>query len=133
MYLQTAPAPVPGPTLFGGLPLEIWLTIASIVAIILGPILAVQVQEFLERGREERRRKLWVFRELMLTRGTVLSPRHVEALNGIQMEFSDKRSDEKKVLDAWKLYLDHLNLQNPPDMNVWTAAALNLLVDLLYE
>src|SRR5207302_835611 len=38
----------------------------------------------LEKSREEKRRKLKTFRELMVTRSTALSPRHVEALNAIQ-------------------------------------------------
>jgi hypothetical protein len=37
-----------------GLPAEIWLSIVTIVAIVLGPILAIQVEKFLEERREKR-------------------------------------------------------------------------------
>ncbi len=52
-----------------------WLTIT---AIIIGPILAVQVQKKIERWRQERERKIWVFKSLMATRGIPLSARHLE-------------------------------------------------------
>jgi hypothetical protein len=39
--------------------------------------------------------------------------RHVEALNRIQMEFSNK-GKEKKAVDAWKLYITHLNTPTTP-------------------
>jgi len=40
----------------------------------------------------------------MATRGRTLDPRHVEALNMIDLEFNGVRT----VTDAWKAYLDHL-------------------------
>lgn len=46
----------------------IWFSIITIVAIIIGPILAVQAETYLSRRREERERRLQVFRTLMLTR-----------------------------------------------------------------
>src|SRR5713226_6708302 len=104
---------VPPVLTWWGLPPEIWLSIATIVAVILGPVVAIQVEKRLEARREKKNRKLQIFRELMVTRMSRLSPRHVEALNGVQMEFSDE-GVEKKVLDAWKLYMTHLGIQ-PPD------------------
>jgi len=129
--MQNVPA---GPlsSTWWNLPPEIWLSLATIIAIILGPILAIQVEKFLEDRREQKRRKLWIFRELMITRSTRLSPRHVEALNGVQMEFSSK-GKEKRVLDAWKTYVDHMNIPNPPDLNTWGTRSDDLLTDLLYE
>ena len=43
----------------------------------------------------------------MATRGNALHYRHVEALNLIDVEFSD--ASEGNIRDAWKAYLDHLN------------------------
>jgi len=54
-----------------------------------------------------RARRLEVFRTLMATRGNSLHYRHVEALNLIDVEFSE--AWEKDIRDAWKTYLDHLN------------------------
>ena len=110
------------------------------VAVILGPILAVQAQKAIESWKEGRQRKLFVFKTLMATRGTPISPRHVEALNMIDLEFSGKDPKEKEVLDAWKLYLNHLydvprDYQDPnyqTKLTVWTDKSKDSLIDLLY-
>ena len=84
-----------------------WLII---FAVLLGPVLAVQVQKAIESWKESKQRKITIFKSLMSTRRTTLSPRHVEALNMIDIEFSPKRPKEKRVIESWKIYLDHLNL-----------------------
>ena len=78
--------------------------ILMIGAVILAPLIAVQVDKYLEKKRNKKERKLNVFKTLMATRGRVLDPRHVEALNMIDLEFNG----EKAVTVAWKAYLDHL-------------------------
>ena len=86
------------------------LAVATIIAIILGPIVALGIQRNSEKRREKRNRKLVIFKELMATRATTLSPRHVDALNAIEVEFSKGGGKgEKLVLDTWRLYLEHLN------------------------
>ena len=112
-----------------------WIGIVSVLAIVAGPIIAVQLQKWIERRRDSQNTKLWVFRELMATRGTRLSPRHVEALNAIELHFSSETPAEKKVVDAWELYFEALN-RSPAD-----AAALqahfqrrdDLFYELLFE
>jgi hypothetical protein len=122
----------PAPVIWHGLPADIWLSFATILAVIMGPILAVQVERSLEDRREARRRKIALFRELMVTRGSRLSARHVEALNGIQMEFRSA-GKEKKVVDAWKLYITHLNTSSTPEtLNVWAGRSDDLLTELLF-
>ena len=108
------------------------LTLATIMAIIVGPIAALAVQRILDSFRERRYRKLVIFRELMATRATRLIPRHVDALNAIEVEFSDGSAGDTKVLEAWRLYLDHLG-DNTGDQQRWTEKGNDLLVDLLYE
>ena len=76
--------------------------IIMIIAIIVGPIAAVQVEKYMERKREQRGRKLWIFSTLMATRAARLSPTHVEALNRIEVEFFKDRN----VMDARKVLLD---------------------------
>jgi len=110
---------------------QLFFNILTVVAIIVGPIAAIQIQEHLEEGRERRRRKSRVFRELMVTRSTVLSPRHVEALNGIQVEFSSREPTEKQVIDAWQNYINHLNNHN--DSSAWSAQTPELLAELLLQ
>ncbi len=81
-----------------------------IVAVILGPIVAVQVQKFIEKLRQSKLAKEAIFKTLMSTRGTLLSPLHVQALNLIDLEFYGQQEENRKVVDAWKLYRDHLNM-----------------------
>jgi hypothetical protein len=107
-----------------------WLTI---VAILLGPILAVQAQKFVERRGAQKQRKLQIFKTLMATRGTVLSPLHVEALNLIDVEFTSRSSTDKRVLNAWALYRDHLRQSDEQPGIAWFEKSQELLTRLLYE
>ena len=108
------------------------LALATIVAIILGPIVALWLQRISERRRDRRNRKLVIFKELMATRATRLSSRHVDALNAIEVEFSDGSRDDKRVLEAWRLYLDHLG-DRTMDIQRWRDKGNDLLTDLLYK
>ncbi len=111
-----------------------WLII---LAMIIAPILAVQIQKFIEDIKENKTRRLQIFRTLMATRTTPLSPQHVEALNMIDIEFFGN----KKITDAWKLLLD--NFANYPKdtndsqyqvkLNSCIEKSTDLLTDLLYE
>jgi hypothetical protein len=99
---------------------------AIVTATLLGPILAVQAQKTIERWRDIRRQKLWVFSTLMSTRATRLAPDHIRALNMIDLVFygtprfgRNRRSNsEQAVLDKWKEYLDEL-------AEPWDATANN--------
>jgi uncharacterized protein DUF6680 len=100
------------------------------LTIVLSPLIAVQVTEFVNRRREARGRRTWIFRTLMATRISRLSLDHVQALNQIDLEFQDRRFHN--VLKAWKAYRHHLNIQDPPS-EVWMTKGLDLLVELLFE
>ena len=76
-------------------------------AVYAAPQKALEMQWKLQLRDAAQKRRLDVFRVLMATRGNILHYRHVEALNLIDVEFSE--SSEKDVRDAWKTYLDHLN------------------------
>lgn len=111
-----------------------WLTI---LAIIMAPIFALQIQKFIEDRKEIKTRKMQIFRALMATRATPLYPEHVEALNMIDIEFFRNR----KITEAWKLLLDHF-ANYPKDtkdpnyqttLNSCMEKSNDLLVDLLYE
>lgn len=102
-----------------------------ICATLLGPILAVQVQKFLERGRVKKDRQLAIFRTLMATRAVDVSPAHVEALNAVPVEFYGKGGKLRAINDAWKIYFDHHTVQGPPS-EVWVQTKRTLFVDLLY-
>ena len=106
-----------------------WLTL---LAIVLGPILAVQAAQSLNRRRASKERKLHIFRTLMSTRGANLAPAHVDALNLIDIEFHGRSRKDKRVVEAWKMYLDHLNDRDYPRES-WGARRVELFIVLLHR
>jgi len=106
--------------------------IIMIVAISTGPIIAVQIAEYLRNQKDSRDRKVHIFRTLMATRSATLAPMHIEALNLVDLEFHSKKHQERRVLDAGRLYIDHLRDHLYPK-EAWPARKAELLVDLLYE
>lgn len=85
------------------------ILIATIVAIILGPILAVIITRYLDREHERQTRKFEVLRGLMKTRRLQLHPDHVGALNLIQLEFYEN----EPVISRYSKYIEHLNSPLP--------------------
>ena len=110
-------------------------------AVLSGPVLAVQAQKWIERAREKRNRKLWIFHTLMATRAARVAGEHVQALNMIDLAFYGRRAfsinyktkRERQVVDAWKEYFDHLH-QNFPDteLQTWRSRGDELFVNLLF-
>lgn len=82
--------------------------VIMVLAVIAAPMLAVQAQKWLEAHREKKARKLRIFKTLMTTRATRLSPLHVEALNMIDIEFYGNNNKDREIVAAWKIYFDHL-------------------------
>jgi len=112
--------------------------VLTILAIVTSPLVAVSVQRKLDEGRAGRQRKLAIFRSLMTSRASGLSPTHVEALNSIDVEFDASHAEQKKVIHKWKEYLDHLNQPVPDshsenDAKVWIEKKGELLAELLLE
>ena len=117
--------------------MEIVLAVATIIAILTGPSVALWIQRDSEKRREQHNRKMVIFKELMATRATAISYRHVDALNAIEVEFSKGGGEgTKRVLRTWRLYLNHLNTPETltgERLQRWTDRRLELLTDLLYE
>jgi hypothetical protein len=103
--------------------------LAIVFATLAGPVLAVQAQKWVERGREKHNRRIAIFRTLMATRANSLSPAHVEALNAIPIEFYGGRF--KEVVEAWKAYLDYLS-QKGIEPAVWSQKRYDLFIELLW-
>jgi len=93
---------------------------------LLGPVLAVQAQKWVEGFREKKARRLTIFRTLMATRATNLSPAHVEALNAVPIDFYK----DKPVMDAWEEYFMHLTTE-PAGNPSWGQRRIDLFVKLL--
>ena len=112
---------------------QIIFSVLTIVAIVVAPFLAVQASEKLSERKEARNRKMQVFSDLMATRASILSPKHVEALNRIDIEFYG--IDD--VTESWKEYNDHLaqasriESDNKEKWENWTTKREDLIVNLL--
>lgn len=108
--------------------------VLTILAIIIGPIVAVQLEKCLQRNRDVKERKIFIFKTLMASRGSTLSLSHVEALNRIDLEFSNKEK-YRKVIGAWKEYFDNLGQKydGNDEFRTWAAKNEELLANLLYE
>jgi hypothetical protein len=92
------------------------MTILTIIAIILGPLLALWLQRMAENSREKKQNKFLVFKTLMTYRATPLNYQYVQALNLIDVVFNAKSHEEKAVRAAWSVLLDHLNInKGQPD------------------
>lgn len=110
------------------------LNLLTIVAIVAGPILALQIQRKLDRERESVNRKLWVFKTLMSYRATALAPSFVQALNLIDVEFNGSNEREREVRNAWKVLLDHysdLGRAKDPDSDLLFEKSTQLRANLL--
>lgn len=122
-----------------GLETKDWIMVA---AIIIGPILAVQIQRLVDIAREKRAKRMRVFYTLMSTRANKVSHSHVEALNMIDIEFYGRRifgirfqsRSHKAVTNSWKTYNDHLNDRNRfNNFDVWLEKCDDLFAALLYN
>jgi len=114
---------------------------AIVTATLLGPILAVQAQKAVERGRDRATRKNYVFQSLMATRRARLSPDHVRALNMIDVTFYGRKilwlvpwrtKYEAQVLQSWNEYIAHLSQDtSQPSFELWASTSDELLTNLL--
>lgn len=110
-----------------------WL---MIVAVLIAPITAVQIQRWIEDYRRKSDRKEWIFKTLMATRAEGLNRDHVNALNLIDLEYyKDKKG--RRVVDKWREYLDQLG-SFPDDgsqdgIKRWSDRREELFTDMLYE
>ena len=91
----------------------ILMGLATILAILVGPSIAVWITRKIDQERADKARKMDMFRTLMRTRGMPIHWEHVGALNLVEVEFSD----HENVIERWKEYLAHLN-EHPPQEQV---------------
>jgi len=83
-----------------GLTVAEWLTVT---AIILGPILAIATQLWMQARKAKRDIKLWVFSTLMSYRAMILNPNFVQAFNLVDVVFyknAEVRKKRKEFLDV---------------------------------
>lgn len=100
----------------------------NVLAILLGPILAVQAQSFIENKREKKQRKLEILKTLIATKSQPQMYEHVRALNLINIEFYGN----KKVISAWEKYYNFLS-NGKTETIEWHNEREDLLTKLLSE
>jgi hypothetical protein len=65
------------------------MEVITLLAILVGPVLAIMAGRVLEGRRDKRTRRMDIFRTLMRTRRTPIFTEHVGALNLVEIEFAD--------------------------------------------
>lgn len=75
----------------------------TIFALIVGPTSAVLITRWSDDRHERQNRRMEIFRTLMRTRRTPMTPKHVGALNLIEFEFTQ----DVTVMRAWRRLFDH--------------------------
>ncbi len=88
---------------------EILIGVAGVVVAFATPLIALELQKWLDERHESRNRKLTIFKNLMMYRVTPLSPHFVQSLNLVDLEFNGKDKKEAAVREQWKILLDHFN------------------------
>ena len=107
---------------------------AIVAATLLGPVLAVQAQKWIERATARKNRKDYIFRTLMATRAARVSQEHVQALNMIDLEYYGGGGRNKNVREAWNEYRNHLNTPHAPEtLAIWSTDGDRLFTELLYR
>ena len=110
------------------LPIKV-MDILTLSAIIFGPIIGIYVSKHTDKRHQKIDRRLEIFKVLMRTRNSNLSPEHVGALNLIEIEFYK----EDRVLKALEDYFQHLNDYNDANAQRWTLRRPQLFTRLLSE
>ena len=67
----------------------LWMGLATVLAVLVGPVIAVLITRYFDNRRADEARKLDIFRTLMRTRRLPLHWDHVGALNLVEVEFID--------------------------------------------
>ena len=111
-----------------------YYALATIVAIVCGPIFAVLTTRFIDNVHAKKQRRVEIFRILMSTRRLILSPQHVQALNLVEIEFRD----QPNVLRAFATYLQHLSrprraTETSAETQLWISEKDKLLAKLLHS
>lgn len=89
-------------------------TIINTIAIIVIPIVAVIIGQWLQKREKQRDDKMNIFKTLMKDRFLGWTNESVCALNVLDIVFSK----DKKVIDQWRIYKDRLTIENPTETDM---------------
>lgn len=88
--------------------------ILNLIAIIIIPIAAVLIAQWLQNRAEKRKDKMQIFKALMTSRIYGWTPESVNALNVIDIVFAN----DKSVRAAWKDLNDKYNVSDPDEQHL---------------
>ena len=88
--------------------------IMNFIALLLSPLIATIVGSRLQEQREKRRDKMQIFKVLMTSRVYGITYDNINALNTIDIVFSD----DEKVRAAWKVLYEKYSLENPSELQL---------------
>ncbi len=88
--------------------------VLNLVAIIIIPIAAVLIAQWLQNRAEKRKDKMQIFKALMTSRIYGWTPESVNALNVIDIVFAN----DKSVRAAWKDLNDKYNVSDPDEQHL---------------
>lgn len=110
---------------------ETWYALATLTAIVLGPLIAVILTRFMDERAAKRARRFEVFSRLMQTRGLRLDPIHVTSLNIIEIEFYR----DAAVRRAYRAYIGHLSAPMPAveEQTRFFEQRHDLFIDMMAE
>ena len=81
------------------------MAFATLLAVLLSPVIAVSVTVWLQNRKDKRATKLWIFTALMATRHSPITDENVRALNMIDVAFHDR----PRVRQLWHEYFEMLS------------------------
>jgi hypothetical protein len=87
----------------------VMIGVAGVVVAVVSPIIALELEKWLDERHEIRARRLTIFKNLMMYRVTPLSQHFVQSLNLVDLEFHGKNAKEKAIREKWKILLDHFD------------------------
>lgn len=91
--------------------IDIISIILNVIAIIIAPIISVKIAQSLQDKAKMRQDKMEIFKTLMTNRIYGWTPQSVNALNSIDIIFSD----DEAVRKQWKAYYNKLCVEKPND------------------
>jgi hypothetical protein len=85
--------------------------VVTAVAVISAPVIAQRLNDKRTAERERARRREDDFRTLLATRGALLNPDHIAALNVVPLDFDGHDPADRAVVEACREYFASLNVE----------------------
>ena len=104
-------------------------TWATVIALFLGPIIAIVITRWVDIRREDYKSKSDLFSTLMRSRIQPVSAEHVVAINLIPVVYKK----HQKIIDSFNTFVEHLNTKRSENYVEWDKKKEKLLFEILYQ